>query len=141
MPSITPWRNASLLNKIADFIEKHPEKLDHNFWCRVGGEVLYYACSAYNKAVNKTTDCDTAACIAGWAVLLADTKPEPGSSTSVQEHARYVLGLTSPEAVQLFHWSAQPVDGLTWPEALRKIAKGTTVAYCVHVLPEEQIHE
>jgi hypothetical protein len=59
--------NAELAYKVLDHIDAHPEQWDQKAWL-------------------KGTDCGTAACFAGWAVVLAghdvtfDTEPEADGS-------------------------------------------------------------
>lgn len=60
-------------------------------------------------------DCGTAACVAGWACLLANEGTVPENATASMDEARELLGLTDGQADRLFMPSA-------WP---KKFQKGT----------------
>lgn len=130
-------RNTNLFLAIANHIEKHPEKHDQSIWAATGDDVK---------------GCATAACIAGWAVLLAKPewiKPKPEYAADDwyefdldEERVRtevphigfpgwlevgtHLLGITEYEANILFDGHAEPEEG-TWPEALRALAADHTV--------------
>ena len=77
-------RNVELLQRTMQYIMDHPEQHDQRHW-----------------VVN--TDCGTAACFAGWAMILSGRKITSGSSSSyIGREARELLGLTRVESMTLF---------------------------------------
>jgi hypothetical protein len=119
-------RNGDLFRRIADALEKHPELHEQNY---------------YGLEHGTGDPCDTAHCIAGWAVSLSGYKPALLLSGSrnwnmvsspddqVARHtpivAQELLGLTDKESDFLFHYGWKPNDiepVRSVPEALRRIA-------------------
>lgn len=114
-------RNAEMFRQVADLIEMMPEKHDQRTWC------------------------GTSQCVAGWSIFLSGryrfTYYETGSVSSVIDletdalvsidygnEGEEILGLEPEESAILFAGEAAPVEGLTWPEALRRIANGAEVS-------------
>jgi hypothetical protein len=61
-------------------------------------------------------------------VDLVDFADDVASSEKWMVIGRHVFGLDESEAMELFSGGAGPKDGLTVPQALEKIAAGTTIA-------------
>lgn len=105
--------NVALLNRVADYIEAHPEQYDQDAW------MLYDTCG-------------TRGCIAGWAITLADDKDrerlpiwiaDKGCTYPMPaDKGQYLLGLTYTAAKKLFDSCAKPPTGMTVPDWLRFIA-------------------
>lgn len=129
--------NTELLLKVADAIEKYPELYDQE---------------TYGDVEVDDTSCGTTACIAGWACALEGyhpvvdrlpwrdassyftytrvaQKPWQAWSNGVSPHdiAQELIGLEDWAAEELFGSDWGPVEGLTVPQALRKIANGTPI--------------
>lgn len=115
-------RNAELIRQVADAIEAHPEQYDQ----------CHYV-----------PDCGTTACIAGWAAVIAlhhGVLVGAGGDDAVM-HAQpdRLLGLSYIESwgqdasagkarvLGLFNVAWRPHDGLSVPDALRKIADGASI--------------
>ena len=112
-------RNEELFRQVADAIEEHPESYD---------QTSYIA----------KTKCGTVACIAGWATTLVKFNGNALAAhewhydrdTGVDElHdcASAALGLMDDEASELFNETWHPHDGLSVPDALRKIGEGAAI--------------
>lgn len=91
------------LTELADFLETlEPTAFDMETWGAVGKE-LEMRCSTLGRP---RPECGTAACIAGWACLLAGydfTRREKYLREALTvNRARQLLGLTADEAHQLF---------------------------------------
>ena len=115
-------RNEELFRKVADAIEREPESYDQGWFFRDLG-------------------CGTTACIAGWAVALA--KHQGNLSAACRSYpdavnewmllepesipATALLGLTTDDASYLFGQGWRPHDGLSVPDALRKIGEGAAI--------------
>ena len=111
-------RNEQLFRDVADAIEQHPEQYDQGV---IEGE----------------TACGTAYCIAGWAAFL-----RLGHAWQVTQVYCDLLGLDFREAwgyvkrtdtggervvPGLFSSEWRPHDGLSVPDALRKIGEGAAI--------------
>lgn len=118
-------RNTEKLEKLADtlewVIEEYPDLYDQ---------------STYGQL----TDCGTKACIAGWAAFLNGWKPQAIEKTwswdflerdsekdDVHDIAIEVLGITRGEAEILFDQDWEPAEGMTVPDALKKLAGGEPI--------------
>lgn len=113
-------RNEELFRQVAEAIETKPELYNQGGW--------YYM---------DDDDCGTTCCIAGWAVaisqfngntLQAATKYYNSDDFNISVEAREALGLTAAEARDLFHGHWAPHEGLSVPDALRKISEGAEIA-------------
>jgi len=109
-------RNEELFRAVADQIEQHPE--------------------SYNQR-SIVGNCGTTACIAGWALAIAhfDSRLDEvfDYHCATLNEAVVVLGLTHKEAWGvdweggLFGLGWRPHDGLSVPDALRKIGEGAAI--------------
>lgn len=104
--------NKTLMNRIADMIEKYPENYDQGTWSN--DEKI---CPITAKGKPK---CGTAHCIAGWAVALSVKKPV--IDDEAWNKGRKFLGLNGAEADHLFNSGWEPNGDLTVPEQLRAYA-------------------
>jgi len=114
---LNPKINATLLHLIREKIRLSPEEFDMNRW-----QTLFYKDDAGNRQAIEYTSyannqeelkfaCGTAACIAGWAVKIGDTKTKPltllhidkGWHGAISTRAQEFLGLTSVQAASLFY--------------------------------------
>lgn len=138
-------RNEELFYKIAAAIEEQPHKWRQDYWVsylnpEIGHSDNIIAVDARHEW------CETAYCIAGWAMTLSgeDQVVEEkawvdGSeyavidfSVEVGEVGRDLLGLTNAEAGRLFHGGMRSVDSPVEmagevAEALRAIGRGENV--------------
>lgn len=97
--------NAEMFRRIADQIEKEPEK--------------------YNQRTYGWS-CGSPRCIAGWALVFSGKQPS-GVLRPAQKAAE-ILGINDREMRTLFIESWTPIRGLAVPDALRQIADGASVA-------------
>lgn len=97
--------NAEMFRRIADQIEKEPERYDQNIY-------------GWN--------CDSPHCIAGWALVFSGKQHSDVLRPS--QKAAEILGINDREMRTLFIESWTPIRGLTVPDALRQIADGASVA-------------
>lgn len=104
-------RNTELFFAVAEQIEKDPDGYYQQKWC------------------------GTRKCVAGWAVCLADGVQYDSVSDLEAAHndgwvlaiAAELLGLEFTDADALFDLYWKPHDGLSVPDALRKIGKGASI--------------
>lgn len=109
-------RNEELFRQVADQIEREPHLYD---------QALYR---------NKTA-CGTACCIAGWAIAISSYDDmhkfaeweRRASAVRIVKRAGGLLGLDDGERYELFAGSWEPHDGLSVPDALRKIGEGAAI--------------
>lgn len=90
--------NIERLKEIKDLIINNPNKLYMSYW-----DINYDEDMRKEKVYGK---CDTAKCIAGWAVYLYDRENYPGIDddlTLFEELAIKQLELTESEANRLFY--------------------------------------
>lgn len=99
-------RNADLLRRVADRIEGDPDSYDQAAWVRIG-------------------ECGWVACIGGHAVIEAGEMDWESIIGWAEFHAiaSCLLGLEDCESI-LFHAGWQPVNGMSVPDALRRLADG-----------------
>lgn len=107
-------RNADLLRRVADRIERDPDMHDQaNWFC--------------------PTECGIVACIGGHALIEAGEYIVGDNAWfDFSAVARTLLGFTDLEASYLFSARWAPAEGMTVPDALRRIADGWPV-YAVTV--------
>lgn len=99
----------ALMNQVADHIEAFPERYDQEvYWI--------------------TTECGTVGCIAGWADRLSGYDDPLVAPSNAEER----LGLTLDEGSVLFDEAWRPAEGLTVPDALRKLAGGADLEDVTH---------
>lgn len=116
-------RNEELFRKVADHIEAQPEHYDQEMWWQ-------------------HKECGTTACIAGWGISLTKQQSldacakrwdrmvqtwNGNPADVVRDEAAECFGLTDSDARLLFHASWAPHDGLSVPDALRKIGEGASI--------------
>lgn len=112
--------NGPLLEKIAAQIEETPHlwrQDSYKTYVRNGEEMLTF-----------TNECETAYCIAGWAVFL--TEGEKANTHGYFVEGMNALELESHEAQALFHGgmgSPHPCSPGEMAEVLRAIARGVPV--------------
>lgn len=112
---------AKLLRQVAEVIRKEPDAHDQETWGWLDDDY----------------DCGTVACIAGHAVVQAGYKlennygqclnPQLGSIRRIEDVAQELLGLDDAETDILFEQTTQPLDDMSWPEALIEIAAGSAI--------------
>ena len=106
-------RNTDLFFEVAEAIEKHPQRYDQR--------------SCYGN-----NECGTTACIAGWTLALTEhqgdlTAADRAYDSEIFSPAGDALGLSEYEAEHLFDAWWKPHDGLSVPDALRKIGEGAEI--------------
>lgn len=94
--------NTKLLRRIQKQILKEPRQFDMDFYF-----------SEYHSLGVKIPRCGTAACIAGWAICLADKKtPQQADESLRMSPARFRaqehLGLTAEQCDRLFYQGGWP---------------------------------
>lgn len=111
-------RNLELFCKIADQIEEHPETYSQHEWA-----------------------CGTHGCIAGWALVfshfvlnlaeleryIAAGRAHVAATAATALGLRYRDDLETSEAALLFNGAWEPHEGLSVPDALRKIGEGAEI--------------
>lgn len=103
-------RNEELFRKVADAIERNPDSYNQNAWC------------------------GTQACVAGWAVAIERCNGNIAfervmdAVNDIHDAAAELLRLDYVDAADLFRASWEPHDGLSVPDALRKIGEGAHIA-------------
>lgn len=109
--------NTKLLRKVARHIEAEPRRLMMSDWIqhpRVEGALVYDG-SASGCQFHLFAKCNTAACIAGWTVLLSDKRP----SINIAKQAAKLLQLettTCPEDARTCATSSDRLFYLNyWP--------------------------
>lgn len=114
-------RNEELFLAVAAVIEEKPNRYRQDVW---------YA---------RRDRCGTTACIAGWAAAIAIKNGDVNRARKAwddptsedffdpQDVAGKALGLTDDEREKLFDGSWKPHDGLSVPDALRKIGEGAEI--------------
>jgi len=132
-----------LLRRVKRHILAEPKRLDMNQWVKP----------------SRQSPCGTAACIAGWTVLLSGPEEKiaevsktrtlyeaneaaiGGFGVGIGERARQLLGLTYEQSVRLFHVKAAWVNGV-WPTefARRYTSTKTTKAEKAKVAAERIDH-
>lgn len=96
-----PTPNLPLLRKVLDHIDTFPEEHNQGIW---GFEIRWPDRTQDVVMRNRLEGkCDTAMCVAGWAVALGDPTLFAGIWTSYDAAA--LLGLTASEAEDLFYAS------------------------------------
>lgn len=123
--------NRELMLKVADVIEKHPEKYEQRYWLR---DTSFAVGPLPNLTKADYSRCGTVCCIAGHAVMqgiVAGTRPEipdmykPGSGFfDWTEEAAKDLGISEEVADILFAADLEP--SIPVPELLRKLADADT---------------
>ena len=113
-------RNTELFDRIAAQIEAHPELYDQGTF-------------------GERTECGTAHCIAGHAVVLSGghrprgrqlwnhVRIKRGPVMDIEECAAKLLGLGFFESLRLFRGSWIPPEGESVPDALRRIGRGGAI--------------
>lgn len=106
--------NTKLLRQIKEHILAEPKRLYMGEWIRRKthpNQMIMDREYHYREFAG----CDTAACIAGWAVLLSSPKPDSvGQLGGVSEQATNLLDLSQDSAYRLFaprRWPEQFWDG------------------------------
>jgi len=126
-------RNRELFRAIADQIERHPETYDQGVY----GDV---------------TSCGTKHCIAGHAAAMSGcqptryehakpnwsvvTDPKSGKYRDVDLVAAELLGIEHSTASWLFGPLWEPADGMSVPQALRRLGDGAPIS---EVTKEEEL--
>lgn len=117
-----PTPNLPLLRKVLDHIDAHPDEWDQRWWEQQQDPVRI----TFYK-LPKT--CGTTRCVAGWVQHF-----ETGSvDDDVEEYAQEALGLTTFEAMTLFHSSAE-VDDRTEQRARVQVVAESIAARAGEVL-------
>ena len=101
--------NVKLLRKIQKHILAEPRRLAMCDWIQRGkpGQELTFQ---DGSVIGQTyAECGTAACIAGWAVILS-SKRTPKDSDTVLDRAIKILGITEYQSDSLF------LRSLGWPQ-------------------------
>lgn len=138
-------RNAEALNRLANYIARHPERYNQGRW---GWTAIPDA--ADRERVN-VKECGSTQCIAGHAARQAGWTPLvvidgdsldidwesvrlPGQRVfrHVSAVARKELGLTPRESAILFAGGWKPSEGRTVQWALRQLAKGASIEDVTH---------
>lgn len=100
-----PRINKRLFRRIRDHILEEPRRFFMSAWVvRDSGKPSL----GYSFASTERPPCGTAACIGGWAVILAGEKATNSGRT--QARARKLLGLTKAQACGVFGISMWPSD-------------------------------
>lgn len=120
-------RNAELFFAVADAIEREPHRYDQGDWFDHWEPLSEMPPPA----------CGTTACIAGWAIACgrhsgslkaaATEWNEAVDQDYPEDEAAELLGLAPHDADRLFHSHWRPHDGLSVPDALRKVGEGAAV--------------
>jgi len=129
-----PRLNRALLLKVADYIERHPDKYDQSAWMGVpvkAGDRTLISMAGYDpKTAKEAVSCDTVGCVAGWAVFLTDRAQyrelfelEDDGYLSWLTAGRAALGLSEVASLWLFA-SYRKDDVEDMPATLRAIAAG-----------------
>lgn len=132
--------NVELLRKVEKHILEEPKRLYMSKWIR---RVKQHELLDQAGNPREYASCGTAACIAGWAVILNnepfdEREPDFFNPSPIFEKARTILQLTEPEAIRLFeplHWPTQFYVGLA--DDGSKIAAETTVRRIEHFIDTE----
>lgn len=112
-------RNEELFRQVADQIDAHPESHNQDGFLFIG-------------------ECGAVACVCGWAVVLGEFMgavnaaetwyfSHANASVAMWDRGQEALGLTHDESLTLFSPSWRPHDGLSVPDALRKIGEGASI--------------
>lgn len=117
--------NKELMLKIADFIEKNPEKFDHD---KFGTSEIYSNVIRVYEMQGDNTPC----CLAGLACVLSKQEgKELDNSQYIDNEAAKLLDIDFSEMHVLFNthfWEINAIDWKTQPEKvvehLREIANG-----------------
>lgn len=107
--------NRELFYKVADVIERHPDRYDQAIWGHGSLRDIAGHAAALAGAVS-TDDCD-------WTVVR---RPD-GRMEYVDEYAQEVLGIDEDDAERLFGTFWAPPEDMDVPEALRAIGDGASV--------------
>lgn len=140
-------KNTELLLQAADHFERFPERHNQGEWFRPAAMAFG---PVYELAEGVPTEddlCGTVCCIAGllvalspdWDICISGRRASPqrvergerfGPSRSAlwREAGAEILGLNEADAARLFDGSWRPLAGLSLPEALRLLARGTSVS-------------
>lgn len=111
-------RNTDLFFAVAEAIEDDPRRYCQDSW------------------YDRRRGCGTTACIAGWAAAIVAKAGDLNRARRAWDDdplflasdiAQDALGLTDDEAYDLFNATWQPHDGLSVPDALRKIGEGAEI--------------
>lgn len=140
--------NVELLLAIADMIEAEPKHWDLSDFLRVDWHATSWREKQSLTANEFYVRCDTAACVAGWATILASEPEDKIGSLDFLALGRRALEITAAEANRLFYASRHSVwtdvadeygwdritliDGEDWSiikaeqaaDVLRRIARG-----------------
>lgn len=105
--------NTDLLHRIADEIEKRPDKFNMNYFCAIPMDHPDWTPAEVVTKPHTMTEffkCDAVACVAGWACLLEDASTEDAAYT-----ASILLDIDYAKAYQLFYPSEDTFWGqFTW---------------------------
>jgi hypothetical protein len=97
--------NFRLLRKIQNHIMEEPRRVVMSRLALKEGEFTKFI----EDAPKKFAPCGTAACIAGWALILSGEKPFTLNESGLgAESAQELLGLNGNEQTSLFHLWAWP---------------------------------
>lgn len=98
LPKTNATTAYGLLNAIARIITEEPKRL--------AMEIVCYRGSALERRIAyglfEAPACGTVGCIAGWALTLAGETAEHEDNSGSWRSARYVLGLSDKQALELF---------------------------------------
>lgn len=119
VPTELPTLNVELFNKVKEHILEEPNRFLMGDFC-LTKEILgkdhfhgEYCTDDYDEPKVKFAACGTAACIAGWAVLLGDgitgKQLNDLNSNQIWERAEKLLGITPVEADGLFYEANWPL--------------------------------
>lgn len=121
--------NTELLLKVKDHILEEPKRLIMSAFVtrkEFSYAGLMHDLDAFKSTKREFAPCDTAACIAGWSVLL--TEGMETTTSNLRERAAELLGIEMGKEERLFevgHWSLdnrKKYREATTPEALAQIA-------------------
>lgn len=109
-----PELNKPLFRKIKEHIRKQPKRLCMGWWIQVRGvhEPMVHDYSTWAFARLRRynfPECETAACIGGWAVLLSgEYTPEQAREIEIGSTAKRLLGLSAQQERRLFSVTGWP---------------------------------
>jgi hypothetical protein len=118
-----PETTTDRLSAVADIIDLTPERWDQTFWFATGDdEACGWTEVNPSDVIGRGFQCNSVACIAGWAVALSEPSTQNAFWRSWDVAGRHALGLTHALAVLLFR-ADLPLGPDEVADVLRRLAK------------------
>jgi hypothetical protein len=114
--------NVKLLRKIQKHILEEPKRLVMRDWIITKAEG-YKSFRNDAEEITKFPKCGTAACIAGWAVILSGDKITPGATLRVLDKARNLLKTEDDRLFFTMGWNPKLDAAYTAAKSAKKRAK------------------